>query len=282
MQTTVNNESLIVVDGHVHIHSCFDLEILLDNALSNFQTLHGHNAAFCLALTESKSQNYFHRLFQLSQGKESGLNLNFWQIIATDEPCSLYAQKSEARSTNTEGVYLIAGRQVVTLEGLEVLALLTEETFLDGYPIEQTIHDVLESGGIPVIPWGFGKWMGNRGRRLLKLLQSSIPGLFLADNSGRPIFWPEPVFFQQAKQQGIAILSGTDPFPFKSEVNRPGRAGFSIYGALDPLKPATSLRKLLLYPNSSPELYGDLEAPLQCLRNQIAIQYLKHFRNNYI
>lgn len=274
MQSTTNKESLMLVDGHVHIHSCFDIELLLDAALNNFQNFSHANAAFFLALTESKSQNYFHHLHQLAQGNSNtGLTLNAWQIMLTDEPCSLRAQKSSG-----EGLYLIAGRQIVTLDGLEVLALLTKETFADGLPIEQTINQVLKSGGIPVIPWGFGKWMGNRGRRLSKLIESSIPGLFLADNSGRPVFWREPIFFRKAKQQGLGILSGSDPFPFRSEIERPGKAGFSIYGVLNPQKPAASLRKLLLHSDSLPQPYGSLETLWRCLRNQFAIQYLKHFK----
>ena len=280
MQTANNNESLMLVDGHVHIHSCFEVERLLDAALNNFQNLNYCKAAFFLALSESKTQNYFQRLWQLGQGnKPNGLQLNNWQIIPTDESHSLYAQKSD-RQSNPEGIYLLAGRQIVTLEGLEVLALITDQTFPDGCPIEQTIQNVLKMGGIPVIPWGFGKWMGNRGRKLAKLIKYQLPGLFLADNSCRPKFWSEPVFFEQARQQGMAILNGSDPFPLNSEVERSGKSGFIISGVLEPSKPAASLRKSLLQPNSSLKLYGDLETPMNFLRNQIAIQFIKHFKSN--
>ena len=273
MQTNINRESLMLVDGHVHLHDCFDVELLLDSALNNFQNLSYDNAVFFLALTESKSQNYFQRLYQLAQGHEDlELILNNWQIELTDESCSLRARKS---NTN---IYIIAGRQIVTVEKLEVLALLTDETFADGSTIEKTIDRVLKSGGIPVIPWGFGKWMGKRGKILSKLLKSPINGFFLADNSGRPIFWQEPKLFEQALQQKIGILSGSDPFPLKSESDRPGKAGFSISGTLDPQKPASSLRKMLLHHNSSPQTYGALETPWRFLRNQVAIQYLKYLK----
>ena len=272
MQNKVKQETLMLVDGHVHLHDCFDVELFLDAALNNFQNLSYNNAAFFLALTESKSQNYFQLLYKLGFGNEDPeISLNNWQIELTNESCSLRAQKSDSN------IYLIAGRQIVTVEGLEVLALLTDETFADGLSLEETIHLVLKSGGIPVIPWGFGKWMGKRGRILSKLLESPTPGLFLADNSGRPIFWQEPELFKQAQQQGIGVLSGSDPFPLKSESDRPGKAGFSIKGTLDPQKPAQSLRELLLHHNNSPQNYGALETPLRFLYNQIAIQYIKRF-----
>jgi hypothetical protein len=278
MQTTINYESVMLVDGHVHIHPCFEVEIVLNAALNNFKNLQESDATFFLALTESRNENYFQLLGQVAQGKEvKGLSLNSWQIMPTDESYSLYAQKFAAES-NREGIYLVAGRQIVTLEGLEVLALFTEQTFPDGCSIEQTIASILQVGGIPVIPWGFGKWMGKRGRRLSELLRAQIPGLYLADNSGRPTFWSEPVFFQRAKHQGMEILSGSDPFPFKSQMMRAGKTGFKVCGVLDPLKPANSLRQLLLEPHSSPELYGDLETSWNFLCNQVAIQYLKHFK----
>ena len=271
MQTHIDRETLLLVDGHVHLHDCFDIELLLDAALNNFQNVSQNNTAFFLALTESKSQNYFQRLYQLGLGNEDPkISLNSWKIELTNESCSLRARKS-----NTD-IYIIAGRQIVTLESLEVLALLTDETFIDGLTTEKTVHLVLQAGGIPVIPWGFGKWMGKRGRILSKLLEFPIHGLFLADNSGRPIFWQEPKLFEQAQKHNIGILNGSDPFPFKSEKERAGKAGFSIKGALDPQKPASSLKKLLLHRHSSPQVYGALETPWRFLRNQIAIQYLKY------
>ena len=102
-----------------------------------------------------------------------------WAFHRTHEDCSLYAQ-----SKNSQGLFLIAGRQIVTAENLEVLALATANDFRDGSPMEELIEAVKESGGIPAIPWGPGKWMGRRGVFLRNLLErAKDPGLFLGDRT---------------------------------------------------------------------------------------------------
>lgn len=52
----------------------------------------------------------------------------------------------------------MAGRQIVTAEKLEVLALGTDLDIDDGRPIREVLSLVTENGGLPVIPWGAGKW----------------------------------------------------------------------------------------------------------------------------
>ena len=343
----MKKEQLMIVDGHVHIHSCFDIRVMLDAALNNFRRFERFEAAYFLALSESHAQNYFAALKQLavsagaisksqsskSQSSEgfssqslssqslSSQSLGDWQLSRTEDPDALVAKKHQTQHSKSASgavsdfsIYILAGRQIVTKENLEVLALATAEQFDDGYPVEETIQLVLASGGVPVIPWGFGKWMGRRGKRLQALLKSPPVGLFLADSSSRPEFWSEPLLFEQARRAGLAILNGTDPFPLKSEMGRAGLAGFKIAGALEAVKPATSLRQALfkashvlnkrpqkagsalplalidedaapddgaisrpvVYP--LPAVYGPLETPIRCFRNQLAMQFIKRFR----
>ncbi len=272
----------MLVDGHVHIHPCFDIQVLLNSALANFQKLNFPSGPYILVLTESQSQNYFFRFKQLAHGccadgyEDKALDLGKWSMTPTDEPDSVCAQKGNPNSS-AKSLYLIAGRQIVTREKLEVLALGTTQPFPDGEPIKETVNAVLENGAIPVLPWGFGKWMGRRGEKLSKLLQLPIPGLFLADNSARPSFWPEPALFNLAKQQRFSVLNGSDPLPFKSEVQRPGRAGFSITGFFNPAHPSASLRQALRCSDRCPQVYGPRERTLRFLRNQVAMQFIKHF-----
>ena len=300
----------MVVDGHVHIHPCFDVSVVLKSALANFRrhfpdisqlatSESGSEVAFFLALSESQDQHVFAHLKARSQSEDNAC-LENWEVSLTDEADSLRARRLDADKDTHDTVYILAGRQIVTGEGLEVLALATDRPFAENCPIEETIQAVLSSGGIPVIPWGFGKWLGKRGQRLSALLrrQSHAPGespnpsLFLADSSSRPTFWPEPALFEQAKQKGLSILSGTDPFPFRSEMGRVGRSGFSVTGAFDPRRPAASLRQALSESASSglptacsptvcsPTVYGSLETPFRCLRNQLAMQFIKRFRSH--
>jgi hypothetical protein len=273
MDTITENTRTVLIDSHVHIYSCFDLQVFLSSALRNFQ---GHTedsqCAFCLLLTEARTDHYFHLLTQITQGERSANLMPVgWQIKTTEESCSLYAS-----TNNHEGVFIIAGSQIITAENLEVLALLTTQRFVDGKPLETAIQEIVAGGGIPVVPWGFGKWMGFRGKVVAKFLeQTRLPLIFLGDNSGRPIFWSEPHFFKQARQRGLQILPGTDPLPFALEARRPGSFGFSIQGILDPKKPAHSIRQLLLKPTVQIQTYGSLERPSRFILNQLAMQILK-------
>ena len=282
MMTTSDSPPLILVDAHVHIYDCFNLEAFLDSALKNFQASarqRGDVNHFqsTLLLTETQSDHYFRQLAQLAhQGNSSEQQkIGQWSIHATQEDCSLYLENSDG-----QGIYLIAGRQVVTAENLEVLALLTAQEFKDGSALEDTIDAVISSGGIPVIPWGFGKWIGHRGTILTRLLDNNpFSALFLGDNGGRPVFWPMPPLFQQATQKGLQILPGTDPLPFADESRRPGSFGFAVEGQLNRERPAESLKQMFLESTTSIQSYGTREQPLRFLRNQVSMQIVKRTRS---
>ena len=170
----------------------------------------------------------------------------------------------------------MAGRQIVTKEKLEVLALTTDRPFEEGTPIQDTLESVLSVGGIPVIPWGFGKWWGKRGKILTDLLQSqTAPGFSLGDNSGRPGFLPYPSQFEQAQKKGIRILPGSDPLPFPTEYWRPCSVGFAVTGKLHDETPATDLRAILKNPNSAFFPYMQLEHWPRFFKNQLAMQIAK-------
>jgi hypothetical protein len=275
----LSSTSLILADSHVHIYSCFNLSSFLESALINFQNSSAvsksqQDYTGVLFLTESCHENYFSELVKASESQQNSNFLSGWKIFKTNENCSLYA-----RSSDEKGVYLLAGRQIITAEKLEILALATIENIPEGLPLELTIQEVIDRGGIPVIPWGFGKWFGRRGRLLGNLLkQKEYSMLFLGDNSGRPKFWSRPPLFQKAEQKGIKILPGTDPLPFASEFNRPGKFGFSIIGNLNPTQPAESMKQLLKDTSTSIQPYGPLETPGRFVKNQIAMQFVKHNR----
>lgn len=272
------DSQLILADAHVHIYDCFDLDQFLDAAYENFKrsaAQQGHQNKFtaALLLTETSHDHYFNTLQQAAQGQASPLTQR-WQFKQTQEAGALYAYTADQQE-----MWIIAGRQIITAEDLEVLALASDQTFEDGHPIETVIRDVLAGGGIPVIPWGFGKWLGRRGQIVNRLLdQREFPVLFLGDNSGRPVFWKRPPYFQQAEQQGLLVLPGTDPLPFASEVSRPGQFGFAIPGALNSDTPITSLKQALLAPEAKLKTYGSLENPFRFFRNQLAMQIVKRKR----
>jgi hypothetical protein len=205
---------MLLIDGHVHIYDCFDLAKFFDSADANFKfgaalQNHGHDFSGILLLAETFKDNWFNHLADYADGKglPDGKNTGSWMFSRTNENNSLLAKSGDSKN-----LLLIAGRQIVTSEGLEVLALFTNECFKDGDPIKKLIEDIKNRGGIPVIPWGFGKWMGKRGVVLNRLIESAKnPYFYLGDNGNRPLFLTDPAQFKLAQNKNIRNLPGSDP-----------------------------------------------------------------------
>jgi hypothetical protein len=284
MINLIGKNNIVLADAHVHIYDCFDLVLFLDSAFSNFKNAAAHlgpSAGYTsiLFLTEGRNECWFDRLLKLADageaiGKDPSIR---YKISRTDEPFSLSVGRDGLPS-----LFVIAGHQIVTKEKLEILALVSVSDIPDGCSLNTTAESIVESGGVPVVPWGFGKWMGKRGNILNAFLErgSGFP-IFLGDNSGRPSFLPHPPQFHLGKGNGIRILPGSDPLPFPAECRKPGSFGFAISGSVDPDKPGEEIRRILLDPRTRPISYGQLETMPRFLRNQLLMQLLKlKNRNN--
>ena len=217
-----------------------------------------------LLLTESAGMNYF-KEFRATAGRYPATR---WKFHRTEETDSLIAQSH----TNAR-LLLIAGRQVVTAEGLEILALCCDRDFVDGAPLRATVQAVKAVGAVAVLPWGYGKWWFRRRTQIAEFVRSVRPtDVFLGDNGGRlPLgFRPRP--FRIAESRGIEILSGTDPLPLDSEVKRVGGYGFVIDGRIAISRPAAGMRHLLRTGPNRPMPYGDAISPIAFCRNQLLLR----------
>lgn len=268
--------SMLLADAHVHIHGCYPLSAFFDSAQENFR----RNArrigvvryeAFLL-LSEGADAAFFTRLRRLAARREKVAE--GWTLHGTAESHSLRAISSAGA-----GFVVVAGSQVVTAEGLEVLALFNAERFPDGMQALPLLAQVRRGGGVPVIPWGFGKWFGRRGKFLKELLLSQQSGtLFLGDNGGRPRLLSKPKAFGMAAERGIGVLPGSDPLPFRREYRRPGSFGFALGGSVSSRTPAEDLKRTLLASPMAVRPYGHLEHLFPFVRNQLSMQYRKRFR----
>lgn len=255
-------------DTHVHFHHCFDAASFLSAAADNLRLetddsdlIHG---AICL--TETARANWFEQLTEVA-GKGATSGIAGWHVQCTDEPASLIATDALGRR-----LAIIAGRQIVCQERLEVLALGYPHRFVDGQPIRDVAENVHEAGAVAVIPWGFGKWTGSRGDIVARLLADPPCPLFVGDNAGRLAGLSEPRLFADAKSRGISVLPGTDPFPFAWDGLRVGSYGLEWSGGLDPDAPFDSLKQLMTESITDAVRYGELEGIFGFLRNQTAIQ----------
>jgi hypothetical protein len=274
--------STAVVDAHVHIHACYELEELLDNAHRNLSRAPQSGAvrnapggqALFLLMTECAPDDYFGALYEASRTAPSaGPGLRRWSMLPTGEEVSLRA------ASGARHLFIVAGRQVACREGLEVLVLGTRRRFRDGLPIREVLAETGALGVPRVIPWGAGKWLFRRGRLLNELVREfRSPTLFLGDEGGRPVFWGYPAHFGEAARLGVRDLPGTDPLPFPHDVNKVGRMGFRLELDFDPVRPAASLMSALTSQGAPLERFAVLESPLRFVRNQIGMQLRKRHR----
>jgi hypothetical protein len=268
---TEASKQIALLDGHVHIHDVFDFAAMLDHASENRDSAalrQGLSPAVpgVLMLTESRGADGFRRA-----AKRAGLRIGRWRVQPTGESMSLRLE-----SGNDAPLLLIAGRQIVTAERLEVLALGTLTTFVDGLPIDTVLSQVDDAGALPVLPWGFGKWMGGRGRIVRDLLDSPRASrVFVGDNGGRLSVAPEPSLFKVARQRGILILPGTDPFPFAEQVRRPLSYGFVLAADVAGSAPAACIQQALQARQAQPEVFGRCAGVADFVRNQLAMQWRK-------
>lgn len=260
----------LFVDAHVHLHPIFDLGIFLTSAARNVAAaaralgVGEGDAIGVLLLSEGANEGAFARL------RSDGLGVSGWTVEATTESESL-----RVRESGRLRLIVVAGRQIVTREGVEVLSLLSGESVADGMPLDDTIETVRLANGIPVLPWGFGKWTMRRGKLVAAVLRSRPHDVFLGDNGGRLGAAPEPRLLEEARRRGVPVLPGSDPLPFRGEQSRAGACGFLADVRLDEERPAEVLRGWLHVLREQPPRYGTLETLGRFCRNQARMQWRK-------
>lgn len=272
-----SSSNLIFIDAHVHIHECYNLTQFLNSAEFNFRKqankLNTNSYVGVLCLTEISGINTFDKLKNIAEKEE---RISEWKINFTKEVNTLSVTK------NSFQIFVIAGRQIVTEKKLEVLAIGLKEDYQDGKPIGEVINHVVEAGAFPIIPWGFGKWFSPRKQTLEKIiLQKKSYPIFLGDNGNRPWIFNKSKLFKLAnKNNNVLDLPGSDPLPFKREVQKPGSFGFYIENVINQDKPFDSIYKIITTSKEQFNTYGKLESLFYFVKNQVAMQLVKRNRKN--
>lgn len=263
---------MIVFDGHVHIYDCYDLEKFFTEAFKNFSFVGAKlqstsSICYFMLLAEAAGFYYFKKLQERARNVDS-YPATPWRVEESGEVHSLYVFHDDFPSMR---LVLAAGRQLITKEKLELLALMTDQEFNDGLTLENGVAEVTRAGGIAVCPWGAGKWLGGRGEVLTTYMMSGGEKLYLGDSGGRPSLWPRPVLFKGGAT-AEKLLSGSDPLPLAGEESRVGQ--FGAFVACDSPKehPVTFLRNQLKRTDVELTGYGRLCSPFLFLKNQIALR----------
>jgi len=258
------------VDGHVHLHDISLAERVLDAAAENFRAVGKRTDGFlgALLLAQSASERVYEEL--VDQKCAGG-----WTVTpAAGESVTLLAQRDRVV------IAVICGRQVRADDGLEILALGTCDIFSDGLPLGLSLAEVIRSEALPVIPWGFGKQIGARGRRVASLMAGCRPRtVYVGDNGSRLEMLGIPAWVRSSERVGFRILPGSDPFPISSDYRRVGSFGFLADQQPDQDAPWAYLRERLGDQPASPQRYGRACGLGHFLRIQIGIQLHKRGRS---
>jgi hypothetical protein len=227
------------------MYGCFDVGRAFDAAAANFAAAaqsFGRTPRYdaILCLVESAAESFVADVRAHRQGRVWRSGHGFWEIEQAQEPETIVVRRGHAR------LAMIAGRQLVTRERLEVLALGTTASIPDGEPIDATLAAVEATGAAAVLPWGVGKWLGARGTNVDRILADpKWCNVFLGDNGNRLELGADPARFAAARAAGRAVLPGSDPLPLAGEEARVGAYGFAVDVELDPLRPAAALLAVL-------------------------------------
>jgi len=231
-----------LLDGHVHFYPGVDLGCALTAGHDNLMRAAGKDAEAealpCLLLTETARDDAF---AELAAGR---LVAAGWRVEARPkDPLGLTC----TRASDGAQVLIVAGRQIVTFEMIEILAYGTRSRFEDGRPAAEVLGALAGASVPAALPWGLGKWIGRRGQIVSNLLaERSRPGLMLGDNAGRPYGWPTPPLFGKAASRGVAVLPGSDPLPLPHAEAGIGRYGARLDVRIDSDRPGLSLCDTLM------------------------------------
>lgn len=241
----ISKKIIVAGDGHFHLYPCHEPASAISSLIHNLDLMTGSASGFepgddvfkIAFLTESKQHDYFHKIL----ANECNLGAAELQVVPGPEArCLTLNQHGKQK------LCLVAGRQIVTNEKLEILGLGMEEIVPDGLPAKEVIEKIIAAGGLPVLAFSPGKWLFKRANITRRLMDTKfVHPLLIGDSALRPIGWGEPDIMRQARASNIAVLPGSDPLPLPEDEKHAGCYGFVYHGLFDTLKPLTSIMEIV-------------------------------------
>lgn len=275
---------LIVADTHVHVYRGYDVAAALRHGIRNLTGLarqcgadpaDGGEPLLALFLAEAEGCHFFD---DLRQGRLAE-QLPGWSVEAAGEDCAVWVGAPAADAPDTPDapgtsdaadrgapgsarLLLVAGRQLVTEERLEVLALATDAEMSRALDLEGAIAAVHEAGGVPVLSWAPGKWSFQRGERVASVIEECSPEQLLIGDSSLRARAAEPELMRRARQRGFKVIAGSDPLPIGGEERILGSYGTAWHGEVEIDRPLSSLQPMLLDPAVPAAVVGDRSTAL--------------------
>ncbi len=273
------------VDTHVHLYPAYDPGTFFDAAVRNVRraaegvSMGEAGAVVVLCLTERPTERAFAEL--RDTGVTGGGGAGRWRFEDNGEGMTLLGVREGGPGDGAAAaarVAVIAGRQVVTSERLEVLALGLDGDVEPGLSLEETVLRVQGRGALAVLPYGFGKWHGVRRDAVARLIDRQPTGtqaLMLGDNAGRPGFGPRPTLFDMAAAKRMTLLPGSDPLPITMAQRHACTYGVILPGPFDRARVGRQVLDGLRDVGPVPRRFGERHGLVSFVRQQVALRFAK-------
>ena len=260
----------LIADSHVHIYPFMTVESVLEAASRNFfetgTSVQGSETVGLLVVADPEGVRGFERILEFGDG--SG-KVGGWRIESADH------RSVTLRKSSYNPIVAIRGQQLISREGLEVLAIGHDGELRSGLRLSSLLEKVRDAGGLSVIAWGAGKWLGRRGRVITEVIvaESGRSDIMLGDNAGRPRCWSRVRQFDLARESGMRIVAGTDPLPIAGEESRIGGYGvrMSIECGSDEAV-VDAFCRALADPDANVQLFGNLMGIGGFVSNQLRLR----------
>lgn len=256
VSTRSSENRVLIADLHVHLYPHFSLEKAFHAAFRNLQKMVDEHlsspilATKALFLTERADCFLFSTLSSASSVGGYTTQLVGEGVV-------------EVVSPEGDSLYIVEGRQIITAERLEILSLGVDPRCQDGVSLEEGIDRIIVGGGIPVIPWSFGKWWFERGKVLREYLSTREGDLFplLGDI---PLRCTGGELHEKFRTQR-RVLSGSDPLPLLGEEGGIGSFVSVFEGGIRLESPLESLLEVVYGGVQLKVSVGRRNSPLEAL-----------------
>jgi hypothetical protein len=258
--------SFYVVETHSHFHNQVTLELYLDSARLNFlaaipKTMSSPLQGI-LCLADFPGCEGYLRICEESSNLSS-----HWSMMTSSS-----AYEVSFRHVSGDVLHILAGRQYVSTEGLEVLFFGCSPC-LERLPLRDMLSFAGDKDRFFILPWGAGKWLAERGRVLDTVLSdhTAFPHLALGDTLFRPQIFKSR-HLEKAHDYGIPVLPGSDPLDSRYYRLASGRCGFSFRSSDCPDSLLSLVRQQIFKQPESLSIFGKRLSCLQFIRDQLFLR----------
>ncbi len=258
----------IAIEPHSHFYENFSIENYLNSFIGHVNLTKNHPDLFCIVINDTNKFRCF-EIFKNSLTTNKDLFKNYFK----KNNILFFSYKNNK-------FCVIKGIQVITRENIEVLIFPYSDTNLThGLPFLNTIEKAKKNEKIIAIPWGFGKWIGNKKSIIKKAIEENFnyEYFFLVDSYSRVFKSLNKEIFTQATKLNVTILGGSDPFPITKDDKING-ALFTLIETSYKIEEILTEEKKLFAKENTYVLLGYRENKSSFIKRQFKINIKKYLK----